>query len=212
MTDATIWPRLIAQYRKRHALTQAAFAERFGVTQQTVSRWESATQVPHLEAQSALRTALGASAVSDSQSWIARVNDTYGRETLFDAEWRIVAISQSALEFSELTREAALGRRLSEFAATREVGAMIEKVPLFEGNIRALKVSIEILLPEARLRRDVDIWPIFTTDEKIFIHVAAFEAGAPRQSSGTLGTNVLGAQVVLIDGSILPIGGKSIAL
>ena len=212
MSDTTtIWPRLIAQYRKRHALTQAAFAERFGVTQQTVSRWESGTQAPHLEVQSALRTALGAGAVSDSHAWIARVNETFGSEALFDTDWRIVAISKAALEFSGRSREQMIGHRMSEFPATREAGAMLEQVQLFEGNVRALKVSVEVLLPTVRVRRNVDIWPIFTTDEKLFIHTTSFDAAKPEARSGSTGANLLSAHLVMLDGTVLPIGGRSVA-
>lgn len=211
MNEPTIWPRLIAHYRKRHALTQTAFAERFGVTQQTVSRWESGVQAPHLEAQTALRSALGLGALSDSQAWIARVTGTFGCETLFDDEWRIVAISDNAVSQGDMPREKLIGMRLGDLSAMREVGPMLAQVPLFDGTIRALKVKIEVFLPGARLRQDIDIWPIFTMDEKLFVHVTAFEAEKPQPRTGAAGANILGAHVVLVDGTVVPVGGKLIA-
>lgn len=211
MNDPSIWPRLIAHYRKRHALTQTAFAERFGVTQQTVSRWESGVQAPHLEAQTALRSTLGLGALSDSQAWIARVTETFGCETLFDDEWRIAAISDAALKHANQSREELVGKRMVDLVAMRQVGPMLEQVPLFDGTIRALKVKLEVLMPAARLRQDVDIWPIFTMDEKLYVHVTAFDAEKPQPRTGAVGTNILAAHVVLVDGSVLPVGGKLIA-
>ena len=211
MNEPSIWPRLIAHYRKRHALTQTAFAERFGVTQQTVSRWEGGVQAPHLEAQTALRAALGLGALSDSQAWIARVTETFGSETLFDDEWRIAAISDAALKRANRPREELVGKRMVDLVAMREVGPMLEQVPLFDGSIRALKVKLEVLLPAVRLRQDVDIWPIFTMDEKLYVHVTAFDAEKPQPRTGAASTNILSAHIVLVDGSVLPVGGKLIA-
>ena len=211
MNEQSIWPRLIAHYRKRHALTQTAFAERFGVTQQTVSRWESGVQAPHLEAQTALRSALGLGALSDSQAWVSRVTETFGCETLFDDEWRIVAISDTALRQGGYAREEMVGQRISDLVAMREVGPMLAQVPLFDGTIRALKVKLEVFLPNVHLRQDVDIWPIFTMDEKLYVHVTAFDAEKPQPRTGAAGTNLLSAHVVLVDGSVLPVGGKLIA-
>lgn len=212
MKNATIWPRLIAQYRRRNTLTQGEFALRFGVTQQTVSRWEAGVQAPHLEAQATLRAALGLGAISDSDAWIARVNETFGTETLFDTEWRVVAISESALKFSGLTRAQVIGRRISELVAMREVGPQLEQLPIFDGNFRALKVSSDVRLPSARLRRDADIWLVLTSDEKLYAHIAAYDTATPQAYSGPVGTTVLGIHAVLLDGSIVEIGGRAVAL
>ncbi|MBL9096328.1 MAG: helix-turn-helix transcriptional regulator [Alphaproteobacteria bacterium] len=212
MKNENIWPRLIGQYRKRHALTQEDFAKRFGVTQQTVSRWEAGQQAPGLDVQTTLRTALGLGALSDSQAWIARVNETFGREALFDQSWRVVAISDEALKHTGIARERALGRRIGDIIGVRESSAILERVPLFDGKTRALKVSIELLLPTVRLRRDVDLWPIVTTDDKLFIHLAAFEVEMPQPRSGDVHINLIGAQLLMLDGTIVPIGSRAVAL
>jgi transcriptional regulator with XRE-family HTH domain len=207
-----IWPRLIAQYRKRHALTQEDFAKRFGVTQQTVSRWEAGQQAPGLDVQTTLRTALGLGALSDSQAWIARVNETFGREALYDQAWRVLAISDEAFKHTGLTRERAIGRRIGEIIGMRETSNVLERVPLFDGKTRALKVSIELLLATVRLRRDIDLWPIVTTDDKLFIHMAAFEVEKPQPRSGDVHLNLIGAQLLLLDGTAVPIPGRAVAL
>jgi transcriptional regulator with XRE-family HTH domain len=211
MKNATIWPRLIAQYRKRHVLTQGEFALRFGVTQQTVSRWEAGVQAPHLEAQATLRAALGLGAISDSEAWIARVNETFGNETLFDSQWRVVAVSASALKYSTLTRAEILGRRVSDLVAMREVGPQLEQLPIFDGNFRALKASFDVRVPSARLRRDADIWLVLTSDEKLFAHVAAYDTAAPQVYSGPAGTTVISIHAVLLDGSIVDLAGRAVA-
>lgn len=212
MKSEKIWPRLIAQYRKRHALTQEDFAKRFGVTQQTVSRWEAGQQAPGLDVQTTLRSALGLGALSDSRAWIARVNETFGREALFDRTWRVVAISDEALTHTGLTRERAIGRRVGEVIGARESSGILERVPLFDGKTRALKLSIELLLATVRLRRDVDLWPIATTDDMLFIHLSAFEVEAPQPRSGDVHVNLIGAQLLLLDGTIVPINGRAAAL
>ncbi|MCE9523909.1 MAG: helix-turn-helix domain-containing protein, partial [Alphaproteobacteria bacterium] len=73
MTDNENWPLLISRYRKLHALTQAAFAERFHVSQQTISRWENGQQSPHLLAQQALRSAIAAASNATTECWRQRI-------------------------------------------------------------------------------------------------------------------------------------------
>ncbi len=82
MKNENIWPRLIGQYRKRHALTQEDFAKRFGVTQQTVSRWEAGQQAPGLDVQTTLRTALGLGALPASIGF-GVVWERYGAHVAF---------------------------------------------------------------------------------------------------------------------------------
>lgn len=48
------WPSLVRHLRSCLGRTQAAFADRLGVDQATVSRWERGTQVPDLETQIAI--------------------------------------------------------------------------------------------------------------------------------------------------------------
>ena len=208
MNEQPIWPRLIAHYRKRHALTQTAFAERFGVTQQTVSRWEGGVQAPHLEVQTALRSALGLGALSDAQAWISRVTETFGCEALLDEGWRIVAISDTALRQRGKTREAMVGRSVFDLTAMHEVGPLLAQVPLFDGTIRAIKAKLEVLLPHVRLRQDVDLWPVFTMDERLYAHVTAFDVEKPQPRTGATSTNLLSAHLVLLDGSIVPVDGR----
>lgn len=212
MKNDTIWPRMIAQYRKRHALTQGEFAQRFGVTQQTVSRWEAGVQAPHLEAQATLRAALGLGAVSDSAAWIARVNETFGSETLFDSEWRLLAISDSSLKLAGAVRTEMVGRKVSELVALRDVGSQLERLPLFDGHIRALKVTSDVRLPTLRMRRNVDIWLLLTADDKLLAHVATYDAAPAQPYSGAVGTTLLSVHAVLLDGAIVDIGSKMVAL
>ena len=48
----------IRNFRKKNDLTQEAFAERLGVTYQSVSRWENGTTYPDLELLPAIAEAL----------------------------------------------------------------------------------------------------------------------------------------------------------
>ena len=48
----------IRNFRKKHDLTQEAFADRLGVTYQSVSRWENGTTYPDLELLPAIAEAL----------------------------------------------------------------------------------------------------------------------------------------------------------
>jgi transcriptional regulator with XRE-family HTH domain len=49
------WPRLLRSFRAREGLTQSAIADRLGVDQSTVSRWERGVDQPALAARRSLR-------------------------------------------------------------------------------------------------------------------------------------------------------------
>ncbi|MGN1345732.1 MAG: helix-turn-helix domain-containing protein [Eubacteriales bacterium] len=49
MIDKTLFGRQISVLRKKHGLSQAALAERLGITSQAVSKWECGTALPDIE-------------------------------------------------------------------------------------------------------------------------------------------------------------------
>jgi transcriptional regulator with XRE-family HTH domain len=212
MKEPSIWQHLIGQYRKRHALTQAEFAERFSVSQQTVSRWEAGIQSPGPSVQAELRSVVGLTGLSNAAAWEARVRDSYGIEALFDTDWRILAVSRSMLELGDAKLEDATGKTLDQLALFREPATLLAKVALFDGAMRVLKVHVEFDTGAAQLLHDIDLWPILTSDDRLLVHAAAYPAGRRAAEGGARGVRLIRAERVLLDGRTVLFNEKALAL
>lgn len=58
MDEADSWRRLVRNFRRHRGWTQATLGEYLGVTQETISRWESGRSIPELAVQRRLRDRL----------------------------------------------------------------------------------------------------------------------------------------------------------
>ncbi len=207
-----IWPPLIAQYRKRHGLTQNSFADRFAVTQQTVSRWEAGLQTPNLGVQSALRSVVGLTGLGDTRAWIARVNESFGMEALLDASGRILAVSRRLLSGTDAEASAIVGKKLDELPGFGDVAPVFARVPLFSGALRGLKVRAQIFLPKVCMTRDVDLWPVLTTDDQLVAHVVAYEVETANVESAFVGVRLVSVQGISTDGSVVEMSAEAPAI
>ena len=70
MSDTTIKPQAIRALRRALGLTQAAFGDRLGVTNVTVSRWEAGAFVPDNRAMAALEAMAGATGKKPTENQI----------------------------------------------------------------------------------------------------------------------------------------------
>lgn len=212
MKEPSIWQHLIGQYRKRHALTQAEFAERFAVSQQTVSRWEAGIQSPGPNVQTELRSVVGLTGLSNAAAWEARVRDSYGVEALFDTDWRILAASRAMLELGNVKLEDVAGKTFDHLALFGEPSMPLAKVALFDGAMRVLKVHVEFDAGVAQLLYDIDLWPILSSDDRLLVHAAAYAAGRRDSDGEARSVRLISAEQVLLDGRTVIFDEKALAL
>jgi len=199
MEDNENWPLLISNYRKRYALTQTAFAERFNVSQQTVSRWESKRQSPHLLVQKALRSVVSFGAHASAQAWCRRIEMTRGMEALFGAGWKFLAVSEPLLKIIGASREALIGTALAELPGIEPHADLIAAVPMFDGNVRVMKAGGEFVFPDAALRCDFELWPVLTNDNDVLCHAVCYAKKAPDTSLAFVELRVFAAGMVMTD-------------
>lgn len=128
----------IRNFRKKHDLTQEAFADRLGVTYQSVSRWENGTTYPDLELLPAIAEAL--SVTFDELLGMPQIEKEKRAEETFDELRReCVKRDYDADKIVALLRDIRRNYLDSESAWR----------PWVEGNDRAFRDPK--ILPEARL-------------------------------------------------------------
>ena len=128
----------IRNFRKKHDLTQEAFADRLGVTYQSVSRWENGTTYPDLELLPAIAEAL--SVTFDELLGMPQIEKEKRAEEAYDELRReCVKREYDADKINTLLRDIRRNYLDSECAWR----------PWVEGNDRAFRDPK--ILPEARL-------------------------------------------------------------
>jgi len=207
MTRSDNWPQLILHYRTRHGLTQGEFAEKLGVTQQTVSRWESGKQTPDPEAQQLLRSVIGLTALTTRSAWEERVKLSWGVEALLEKGWRCVASSERLHSIAGNAGSGINGKRLSDLPAEKNYADLLDKVPFFDGGVRVLKARAEFTSGSDAFKGDIDLWPVLTSGDEIIAHAVVHPATpAPRAKPETV--RLYDIQALLIDGRILNLDDK----
>jgi len=166
------WPTLLREFRKRHGVSQAAFAERLGVDQTSVSRWERGTDSPRLSVRARIRDLIRTqSAPRQDAAVLARVRYAAWPTTLVSRGAVFLEINASAIA------EAGLGQRelrgSSIYGAfgdeTDAVTENWERTGIFSGEIAAT-ISLNVIADATGQRtfirtldtpffnRDGDIW------------------------------------------------------
>lgn len=87
------WAKEIRAYREREGLLQEALAEALGVSQATVSRWESGRQRPDIESQQTLRPLLWGGLVNASALVLHAVRSAPSLSAVGDCEARLLTAS-----------------------------------------------------------------------------------------------------------------------
>lgn len=192
----SVWRDLIVGYRKKHALTQADAAVRLQVSQQTISRWESGKQEPDPAAQATLRQELGMLALTLRESWIQRVKLSAGREHLFEAGWRCIALSSRLQDDETFMDPAIVGKTLSEVPFFANLVPVLDSTGLFSGDTRLARLKVVFHLPDRSVGRVFDLWPVLTGTDEILVHAVAYPYSVAQSHSGAPGATVVDLNIV----------------
>ena len=185
----SVWRELILGYRKKHAFTQADAAARLNVSQQTISRWESGKQEPDPAAQSTLREALGMLSLTMRDAWIQRVTLSAGREHLFEAGWRCIALSPKLVDDEAFMDPSIVGKPLFDIPFFAPLRQTLEGSGLFTGENRMARLKAEFHLKDRSVGRIFDLWPVLTGTDEILVHAVAYPypvQRAPGQEPGAV--------------------------
>jgi transcriptional regulator with XRE-family HTH domain len=170
----SVWRELILGYRKKHSFTQADAAARLNVSQQTISRWESGKQEPDPAAQTTLREALGMLSLTMRDTWIQRVSLSAGREHLFEAGWRCIALSPKLVDDEISMDPSIIGKSLFDVAFFAPLRPSLEGAGLFTGENRMARLKAEFHLKDRSVGRIFDLWPVLTGTDEILVHAVAY--------------------------------------
>jgi DNA-binding XRE family transcriptional regulator len=121
------WPHALKEYRRRHALTQAALAEILNLDPTTVSRWERGRDQPALGIQRRLRS-LVMPAASDVERVLRVLIDTSAEiAILLDYKYRLVHSSAKHRELLRLDASELYGKSFQRIQTQSHI-AMLESI------------------------------------------------------------------------------------
>jgi transcriptional regulator with XRE-family HTH domain len=170
--------RQLIAFRRAQNLTQGDIAERLNVTAATISRWESNTQSPDPQHIVMIENLLGIQRLNSSAEWRFRISRSPGYEVLFDAHGTVIAASHATLALSGLTPDEASGLNAFHLlpppasaeaeAEYRRCGYFVHRTKLFEGQIRLIKFTAELQIPQFSNRISGDYWSILTSDHTAY--------------------------------------------
>jgi DNA-binding XRE family transcriptional regulator len=166
------WPTVLREYRRRHGVSQSAFAQRLGVDQTSVSRWERGSDTPRPAAAARIRDLVRAEAAPrQDAAMLARVRHAAWPTSLVSRGAVFLEINASAMS------EAGLGAR--DLRGTSIYGSFGEETDavthdwentgIFRGDIAAT-ISLNVLrdaLGQTAFIRTLDT-PFFTRDADIW--------------------------------------------
>jgi len=170
--DNGYWATLLREFRHRHGVSQATFAQRLGVDQTSISRWERGLDFPRLSVRARIRDLIRTkSAVRQDAAVLARVRYAAWPTTLVSRGAVFLEINDSAIA------EAGLGNRKLRGASiygsfgdeTDAVTENWERTGIFSGDIAAT-ISLNVIadaLGKAAFIRTLDT-PVFTHDGDIW--------------------------------------------
>jgi transcriptional regulator with XRE-family HTH domain len=181
MADDSMWALYVRSYRRTQMLTQTEFADRFGVTPPTVSRWESGRQEPSLEVQKILLNLFDIRRLMTETAWRERVNSAHNHELLFAPDRGLIAVSLAACEVQGLSSAMATSRPAREFlpggaaAIARELSpfgfASFSEMGLYSGLARQVYLRVDMRLASGVQCWSIDVWPVLSADDKSLAHV-----------------------------------------
>lgn len=207
--DALIW------YRKAHGQSQAALAAQFGVTQQTLSKWEAGLLEPSAGARAQLDNCLAPISIGSRTCWVDRINRSLGRQVLFDEKYKILAMGSAPLAlFSEMFGDV-IGKSLEEIVADRQPGSenpdqdqwrvfpRVRELGFFDGVVRSVHWKAEFHYETVRTTLIQDCWPIVTSEGEVLGHLMGYLDASPEPIPGFVGVKVHWYEVVLNTGNDL---------
>lgn len=142
--DARALGRSLRRWRALQRIKQAHAGELLGVSQATISRWESGQQAPDADEQQRLRTLMQARLDSAADHELARLvnQSTAAVHLVCDSTHRLLAMSAARERQCSLPRSALLGRSLWRYASAEIVAAEARLGALgwFEPDAPALEI------------------------------------------------------------------------
>lgn len=138
------WAKEIRGYREREGLLQEALAEALGVSQATVSRWESGRQRPDIESQQILRPLLWGGLVNAASVMLHAVRSAPSLSAVGDCEARLLAASPRFAATTGLSpmADARVPIDLRSHApASWHVFNLVREAGMFEGRIASVAFS-----------------------------------------------------------------------
>lgn len=176
------WPKLIKTLRVREGLSQADLAERLGVDQTAVSRWERAADQPSLKCRRTLRELYRRNLASRQDRAVRmRVQSGLQPSTLIAKGAVFIEINEAGAREACVRREALQGRAIYGAFGDRtdEVTRRWEAAGIFDGEV-ALAMSVNRL--EGAEGQGACIWtldtPYFTSDGEVWCMTEIKRIGA----------------------------------
>jgi transcriptional regulator with XRE-family HTH domain len=187
MAENSKWASFVRAHRLSKSLNQSEFADLMGVSQQTVSRWESGTQLPDSAIQDRLRTELQMTALGSLAFWKRRIQASQGHDVLIARDLTILAASAKAEQLLGTRDQGIVGRLFSDILPEPEMQTeagntnglnsirQFSEIGFFDGLIRSIRLEMEWHSPSGSYSYKTDVWPVLTSDQTIVGHFS----GAP---------------------------------
>lgn len=207
MPDENKWASFVRAHRLAQNLNQGEFAQLMGVSQQTVSRWESGGQIPDLAIQDKLRHQLQATALGSIAFWKHRVSSSHGHEVLIDRDVTVLAASRRAVELFQAGAATIDGIKLPDLLPSTEIpdhGPMgltsinqFREIGFFDGLVRSIRLDAEWHLEVGSCACRTDVWPILTSEQTIIGQFVGAPTPIAKDAGGFMGIRVRRADVRL---------------
>jgi transcriptional regulator with XRE-family HTH domain len=197
--DDNKWAGFVRAHRLAKNMNQGAFAQLLGVSQQTVSRWESGSQIPEPPMQLKLRSMLSVTALNSLAFWRHRVSNAAGLDVLIASDLTVLAASRRAAGLLADGQDMA-GRSFPEFLPRHEMAAsddlrlrsieQFREIGFFDGLIRSMRLDMEWHVPKGSCACKTDVWPVMTSDQVIVGHFSGTPVPIPEPGDGFQGIRV----------------------
>jgi transcriptional regulator with XRE-family HTH domain len=207
MPDKSRWASFVRAHRLSQNLNQAQFAQVMGVSQQTVSRWESGAQLPDIAIQDKLRSQLQTTALGSLAFWKRRVAASQGHDVLIARDLTILAASGKADRLLGPGNQGIVGRSFPDLLPEAEIGVrnsnglnsirQFSEIGFFDGLIRSIRLVMEWHVPQGSCACKTDVWPVLTSDQTIVGQFSGSPVAIPPDARGFSGIRVLDIDIQL---------------
>ena len=198
MSEESKWASFVRAHRLAMNLNQGQFAQDMGVSQQTVSRWESGAQIPDQSIQAKLKDRLRATALGSTAFWKYRVALSRGFEMLIDRDMTVLSASKKAAAL--LLSDHVEGAKLSGLLPERDIAQSpnpglnslegFRDIGFFDGLIRSVRLDMEWHAASGSCACKTDFWPVLTSEQTIIGQFSGMPRPVPADPTGFKGIRV----------------------
>lgn len=206
MPDDSKWAGFVRAHRLAKHMNQSAFADSLGVSQQTVSRWESGSQIPDTSIQARLKQQLRTTALGSTAFWKHRVTHSVGHEVLIDRNLMVMAASAKAAALMSSDGSitgASFADVLPDQSFTGDTPSAVNSLKqfremgFFDGLIRSIRLETEWHVALGSCLCKTDVWPILTSEQTIIGQFTGTPVPISPDLQGLKGVRVLRVDVRL---------------